>query len=320
MKTEMIRSNLFRVSVIVPTYNQKERLKTCLDALIKQKYNNYEIIVVDDGSIDNTEQLVKKYKNIRYIKKPNGGSASARNKGIAIAKGEIIAFTDDDCIPSDDWLKKALPFFKNPVVMGVEGMTLSNDIEITPTSISTINLHGKKYSTCNIFYRLDILKSIGGFNEMFKSAWGEDADLANRILKIGTIEFVPSVRVYHPIKKYTIKDFFKKSLSLKRTYWQVLSVKYSKQIVSFETLIFYPFYFGLFLFLLKLNTLSLFFLIYIYLTTFLFHNLFLTKGRAVDIFRHKKTIILLSFLWWIIIFTDTIFRIMGIIRFRRILL
>ena len=293
-------------------------LKRCLDTLLKQSYNDYEIIVVDDGSSDGTKELVKQYKKIKYFKQNNKGPGYARNKGIKYARGNIIAFTDDDCIPDKNWLKNAVPHFKDPNTIGVEGMTIKKGL-ITPTSIPTINYYGKQYSTCNIFYRTSVLKGVSGFNEAFKFS-GEDDNLAQRALKIGIINFDPSVKIIHPVKYYSVLGFLKKHIDLKITYWQVLGSKESKKLYSWESVILYPFYAGLLFAILSPNVYSLILLGYIYLTTVLFHDLYLTKGRVLDIFRYKKTLIKLTLVWWIIIITDALFRIWGMIRFRRLML
>lgn len=84
------------VSIIIPVYNGERYIADAIDSAIKQTYKNIEIIIVDDGSTDNTEQIVKRYPNVRYIKKSNGGVASALNKGIAEAEGEYISWLSHD--------------------------------------------------------------------------------------------------------------------------------------------------------------------------------------------------------------------------------
>jgi len=307
------------ISIIIPTYNRKKSLQKTLKVLQNQSYKDFEIIVVDDGSSDSTENFIKtNYPQIKFLKQNNQGPGTARNTGIKKAQGEIIAFTDDDCVPNKNWLKNALPYFKDPKIIAVEGATLKNDF-ITPTSIPIINYFGQKYSTCNMFYRKKTLEELNGFDERFKFA-GEDTNLARRALKKGKIKFVPSVKVIHPVKHYSTRGFIKKHLSFKKTYWQVLGAKESKKFFSWETLIFYPFYASVIFLALKLNLYTAILLGYVYLTTFLIHNLYLTKGRVMDIFRHKKTLTKLVFLWWIIIVHDTFYRLWGIIRFRRFIL
>ena len=95
-----------KVSIIIPTYNRAHLIAECLESVLNQTFNDYEVIVVDDGSTDNTKEAVEPYfDRIRYTKQENRGNAGARNSGIELAKGEIIAFTDADCAPSVDWLR-----------------------------------------------------------------------------------------------------------------------------------------------------------------------------------------------------------------------
>ena len=97
------------ISVIVPAYNVENKIKRCLDGLVNQTFDKYEIIVVDDGSIDKTEVVCKEFAKrcdkVRYIRKENGGVSSARNIGIKLAKGDYIAFVDSDDYVSKDLCK-----------------------------------------------------------------------------------------------------------------------------------------------------------------------------------------------------------------------
>lgn len=90
-----------KVSVIIPTYNRAEYVTQAIDSVLAQTYTDYEIIVVDDGSADNTKEVLLPYMDrIRYIYQENAGASAARNKGIKAAKGDWIAFLDSD----DEWL------------------------------------------------------------------------------------------------------------------------------------------------------------------------------------------------------------------------
>lgn len=95
-----------KMSVIVPVYNVEELLPKCLDSLVNQTFDDYEVIVVNDGSPDNSQKIIddyyKKYPNIiKPLKKENGGLSSARNYGLKYANGEYILYVD-----SDDWISK----------------------------------------------------------------------------------------------------------------------------------------------------------------------------------------------------------------------
>ena len=115
------------VSIIIPTFNGGARIHNCLDALLKQlDGRNAEILVVNDGSTDDTIEVVKPYPKVRLITQANEGPAAARNRGAAEARGAIILFTDDDCVPMHDWLNAMLAPFEDPEVVGAKGIYRSH--------------------------------------------------------------------------------------------------------------------------------------------------------------------------------------------------
>lgn len=99
-----------KISVILPVYNVEKYVRKCLLSIVEQSYQNFEVLIVDDGSVDNffkeIEDIVAENKNIKIYQKANGGLASARNFGLEKANGDYILFID-----SDDWIEKDL--FKN---------------------------------------------------------------------------------------------------------------------------------------------------------------------------------------------------------------
>ena len=100
-----------KISVIVPVYNVEELLPKCLDSLVNQTFDDYEVIVVNDGSPDNSQKIIddyyKKYPNIiKPLKKENGGLSSARNYGLKYATGEYVLYVDSDDYVSSDILEK----------------------------------------------------------------------------------------------------------------------------------------------------------------------------------------------------------------------
>ena len=106
MRESVLRSLPPMISVVIPTYNRAPELETCLTALAAQTLSpdQFEVLVIDDGSSDSTSSLLETLSSgnpmdLRYFVQPNEGPAAARNAGIEQAKGEWIAFTDDDCIP-----------------------------------------------------------------------------------------------------------------------------------------------------------------------------------------------------------------------------
>jgi glycosyltransferase involved in cell wall biosynthesis len=199
-----------KVSVVVPTFNRRETLKDTLNSLFNQTYpkDQYEIIICDDvRSKDGTEEMVQELMKtspceLKYLKVRRNGPAAARNVGIENARGEIIGFTDDDCIASPKWIENAIPLFADETISGVQGCT----VPLKP-SLNRNKLFWKKrtneiteqddwYATCNIFYRKKSLTEIGGFDPRFFP--GEDSDLAWSLLDKGhKIIFSRNVLVSH---------------------------------------------------------------------------------------------------------------------------
>ena len=96
------------VTIIIPTYNREKRLPDAIESAISQTYKNIQIIVIDDGSIDRTSLIVKNYPQVEYYYKKNGGQASARNAGLAHAKGTIVASLDSDDVWHPDFLEECV--------------------------------------------------------------------------------------------------------------------------------------------------------------------------------------------------------------------
>ncbi len=192
------------VSVVVPTYNRSAFLARCLGSLENQTISRelYEVIVVDDGSVDNTAEVCKAFAQttstrLIYLRGPHKGPAAARNLGIAEARGEIVAFIDDDCEASKDWLQQLSAPFGNLDIMGVEGKVVRHP-DCTPFTHFVENLNGGLFLTANMAYRREMLRVLGGFDERYPHAAAEDWDLAFRVLdKGGVIAFHPEAVVVH---------------------------------------------------------------------------------------------------------------------------
>jgi glycosyltransferase involved in cell wall biosynthesis len=111
-----------KVSVIVPVYNGEKIISECLNSLKRQDFREkYETIVVDDGSTDNTAKIVKKIKGVVLLKQNHKGPAVARNFGAKKSRGEILLFTDADCIVEKDWIKQMIEPFKKNEIIGIQG-------------------------------------------------------------------------------------------------------------------------------------------------------------------------------------------------------
>lgn len=208
------------VTIIIPTKNNGATIVKCLESLTKLDYPNYEIIVVDGHSTDGTDKIALKY-GCTVIYEDIGTRAGAINVGLRVAKGDIVAFTDADCVVDRHWLDELVKCYYDDSVAGVGGPNyligtdvfskilrfLSNLINtrwILATSRVTQIDHNVG---CNSSYRKEILLSIGGFDEKLVTA--EDLDIDYRIRQRGyKLIFTPTAKVYH-FKHFTFKKFIK---------------------------------------------------------------------------------------------------------------
>lgn len=203
------------ISIIIPVFNDVERLQTCLDALRGQTYppDRYEIVVVDNGSSDDLQPVVSQFSQARLVYEPQPGSYAARNRGIDLAKGEIIAFTDSDCTPAPDWLEKGaaalLSLPNGGIVAGRVELYYQNPSRPTAVELfdSITFLQQKRYveqdhfgATANLFTFKAVLDSVGPFNTAMKS--GGDAEWGNRVFDQGyTVAYAEDSWVAHPARQ-----------------------------------------------------------------------------------------------------------------------
>lgn len=201
------------VSIVVPTFNANKTIRQLITSLINQSYpkDRYEIIIVDDGSKDETVEIVMSIARenlqptVKIIRlEHNRGPAVARNRGIIEAKGKIIAFTDADALPDTDWLEELVKVFDDENVGGVRGEILTDGYRLFPIRVAPV---GGGYKTCNIAYRKEVLNHVGLFDERFRHPFGEDGDVAHRVLKEGfLIKDSPKATVVHPVKELSLKQ------------------------------------------------------------------------------------------------------------------
>jgi glycosyltransferase involved in cell wall biosynthesis len=109
---------MIRISVVVPFFNSEKYIERCIEALLNQDYpkERYEIIFINNNSKDSSADIVREHPHIKLIDEQKRGSYAARNRGLTEAKGEIIAFTDSDCMPASDWLKEIEKTLDDPGV------------------------------------------------------------------------------------------------------------------------------------------------------------------------------------------------------------
>lgn len=200
------------ISVVVPTYRRPEPLGLCLAALLAQDLDAaaYEVIVVDDAACAQTQQQVARWsrrarrRGLALCYLPNRGTrgpAAARNAGWRAALGEIIAFTDDDCVPAPGWLSAGLAAFQDGVA-GVMGR-LVVPLPPRPTDYerNAAGLERAEFVTANCLYRRAALQATGGFDTRFTAAWREDSDLHFALLERGArLVEAPRAVVVHPVR------------------------------------------------------------------------------------------------------------------------
>lgn len=218
-------------SVIIPAYNADKTISDTLISLKNQSVSpdEYEVIVVDDGSTDKTASLAHLF-GVNCISQSNRGPAAARNHGVRVAIGDIILFTDADCIPDRDWIRQMTLPFRNDQVVGVKGAYRTRQTEFAARfaqaefedrydllkKVAAIDM----VDTYSAAFRREIFIKIGLFNEAFPVANNEDTELSYRLSAAGyLLEFNPDALVYH-----RHPDSFAKylRLKLKRGYWRMV--------------------------------------------------------------------------------------------------
>ena len=199
-----------RLSVIVPVYNVEKYIDKCLNSLVNQTLKDIEIIVVNDGTKDKSEDIIKKYmskySNIVYLKKENGGQGSARNYGLEHAKGDYIGYVDsDDYVELDMYEKmynKAIEDNSDIVICG--SYNIKDDIKTLDIDRklfdSNINAFFGRMAVWNKIYKKDLLTKN---NMTFRSKyWYEDLDFTVKVLsKVSKISYVDE-----PLYNYILRD------------------------------------------------------------------------------------------------------------------
>jgi len=231
------------ITVVVPTYNGAEYIADCIESLINQKKVDslsYEILVIDNNSTDNTIDIVNhycsKYKNIKLIREINQGLSHVRNRGYLESKSEYIAYIDDDCTASANWVANIINSIKSvepkPVVIGGKILPrfksqqpawFSEELETFTWGSSKRFLTDKEregFYGANIVIQRKVLVQYGGFNISFGMkgegiGLGEEIDLFNRIYEEHPFFWYdPDIYVNHLIKD----EFFKINYRLRRAW------------------------------------------------------------------------------------------------------
>lgn len=213
------------ISVIIPVYNSSNSLRNCLKALSQQTYpaSKYEVIVVDNASDEDIKEVVKNFQFVHLVREETVGSYAARNRGIKVALGEFLAFTDADCIPHQNWLTTGMDSLSKTEDIGL----IAGHLEFTfheadrPNALefydSVVFLNQRLYiekihfaATANLFTRKTVMESVGYFNSSLKSSG--DVEWGQRVFSAGYRQlYEPKAIVYHPARS-SFRSIYKKVL------------------------------------------------------------------------------------------------------------
>jgi len=227
-----------KVSVIIPTYNSSNYILESINSVLSQTYTNFEIIVVDDGSTDNTKKLLAKYiknKKITYFYQKNKGQAAARNFAIEKSSGELIAFLDSDDLWTKDKLEKQLELFKDETVGlvygGVEWFNeLGNIKQNKPTLkgkiFNKLIIHNP-ITTSSVIIRK---KAFEFFNETKEFHGVEDYDVWLKISKNWVVNYVSDIvckyRIHSLSTSVNLEKRYNNELNVKKQFFSKFSVKF----------------------------------------------------------------------------------------------
>ena len=228
------------VSIVIPAFNSASTLSPTIKACMDQDYpkDKFEVVVIDDGSDDNTKDAAAGF-NVRYIYQKKSGPASARNNGWRNSKGDAICFTDADCIPESDWVSKLVRHYNSDNTGAVAG---SYSVHGSPYLLDKFvhyeiqDRHSRmpeyisSFGTYNVMIKRAVLEVTSGFNPEYYKASGEDTDLSYKIIRAGyRIYFAKDAMVNHKnilrVWKYFLVQF-------RHGYWRMKLYKKNASMIS----------------------------------------------------------------------------------------
>ncbi len=214
------------ISVIVCTHNGARTLGACLESLAKLDYPDFEVIVVDDGSTDATPEIAAAAAGARYLRTEHIGLSAARNLGAGAAEGEIFAYTDDDCIADEGWLRHLAAAFAAGRYAAAGGPNIAPPptdlgeacVAAAPGAPAHVLLDdelAEHLPGCNLAVTRDAFEAVGGFRDEFRTA-GDDVDFCWRLIDAGhRVGFVPGAMVWHH-RRSTVKAYLKQQIGYGR--------------------------------------------------------------------------------------------------------
>jgi glycosyltransferase involved in cell wall biosynthesis len=219
-----------QVSVVIPTYNRADFLREAIESVLAQTYTDFELIVVDDGSTDGTQELVTSfYGKARYIRQENSGPAAARNNGIKNAVGKFISFLDSDDIWFPEMLSKQISMLSHNPAAGLaatgyglidSGRVMTETVildEDDLTDARSGNQYKNFFATSSLMVRKCCFDEVGMFNENLHFA--EDWDMWIRILERYSFEYFPKVFMHYRVHPYKLSAI---SLQENMKQWQTV--------------------------------------------------------------------------------------------------
>jgi len=231
-----------RISVVICAYNAERTMDACLASLRDLRYPNFEVIVVNDGSTDRTLEISQRYPEVRIISQGNKGLSVARNVGMESATGEIIAYTDSDCVVDPDWLTYLAYKFVHGGFVAVGGPNLPppEDSMVAscvaaapggPTHVLVDDEIAEHIPGCNMAFTKQALQDVNGFDPLHRAA-GDDVDLCWKLQNQGhAIGFSPAAMVWH-FRRNTVKAYLKQQMG----YGQAEAQLYFKHPYRFNML------------------------------------------------------------------------------------
>lgn len=210
-----------KISVVVATHNAARTLDDCLKSLVNLRYPDYEVIVVNDGSADESDAIIQRYP-FRAVSTANNGVSAARNEGLRTATGQIIAYIDSDARADPDWLSYLAATFGESDVAAVGGPNLvpMQDNWVAkcvyrspggPTQVMLDDQSAEHIPGCNMAFRKWALDEIGGFDPVFRKA-ADDVDICWRLLERGyRIGFSPAAVVWHH-RRPSVKAYWRQQV------------------------------------------------------------------------------------------------------------
>jgi glycosyltransferase involved in cell wall biosynthesis len=229
-------------SIVICSYNGASTIESCLRSMERLRYPNYEVILVDDGSKDNTQEILKQFPWVRNIRQRNMGLSHARNVGMNAARGEVVVYTDSDCEADEDWLYYlALSLVRSghagmggPNLIPDEGSWVADCVGVSPggpTHVMIDDRTAEHVPGCNMAFYTAILKQVNGFDPQFRKA-GDDVDVIWRIQNLGrSIGFSPAAQVWH-YRRNTVRAY----LNQQRGYGEAEALLKYKHPDHFNTL------------------------------------------------------------------------------------